>query len=229
MSQKNRYSYLKIALSISSTDPDLEDTIEDLEMMDNASSPVTRDDITIDALSPTNIIARRPNVIANGNIVNAALGEKEDWLNTSITGKKEEWLNASFNGRKENWPNAPFNENIANGYYGKEIGNHFQEKPGDRPAPRMHKLTAGKESMVIFNGDEKVISGNDSRVIPNEHPTARSMSLRLDASGATTYKSVDEMSPGDGNMGDLPYPSVPREKSNLMPPIETIDSPKEKR
>ena len=171
--------------------------------MDNASSPVTRDDITIDALSPTNIMARRANVVANGNIVNAAPGGKEDWLNTSLNGS------------------------IANGYVGKEFGNHFHEKPGDRPVPRVHKLTPGKESMVIFNGDEKVISGNDSRVIPNEHPT--SMSLRLDTSGATTYKSVDEMGAGDDNVGDLPYPSVPREKSNLMPPIETIDSPKEKR
>ena len=208
------------------TDPDLEDTIEDLEMMDNASSPVTRDDITIDALSPTNIMARRPNIVANGNVVNAAPDGKEDWLNTSVNERKEDWLQTSITKKQEELLN---NGGIANGYYGREMGNHFHEKPGDRPAPRIHKLTPGKESMVIFNGDEKVISGNDSRVIPNEYPTARSMSLRLDTNGASTYKSMDEMSPGHDHLNDAPYPSVPREKSNLMPPIETIDTPKEKK
>lgn len=190
--QKNVIKYYTLLL-----DPDLDETIEDLEM-DNASTIITRDDITVGALSPENIVARRATV-ANGNVVNAAPGGQNDWLNKSLNGS------------------------ISNGY----IGNHFNEKPGDRPAPRVHKLTPGKESMVIFNGDEKVISGNDSRVVPNEHPTARSMSLRFDQSGATTSKSLDDDGMEETDI-DLPYPSVPRSKSNLMPPIETIDSPKEK-
>ena len=185
-------------------DPDLDETIEDLEM-DNTSSPVTRDDITIDPLSPTNIMARRAVELPNGGILNKPAVMKEDYLNSSLNGS------------------------IPNGYLGKEMGNHFSEKPGDRPAPRVHKLTPGKETMVIFNGDEKVISGNDSRVVANNHPTSRSMIM--DQGGALTFKSLDEegnFNEYAGNADDLPYPSIPRAKSNLMPPIETIDSPKVK-
>ena len=179
-------------------------------MMENSSTPVTRDGILVDALSPTNLTAGRPIAVSNGNVVNMAPGREEDWLNRSMNG------------------------GLSNGYIGKDIGNYFHEKPGDRPAPRINKLTPGKESMVIFNGDEKVISGNDSRVIPNENPSARSM--RMDPSGVITFKSIDEEGTGydymgrisSENIGELPYPSIPREKSNLMPPIETIDSPKDK-
>ena len=191
-------------------DPDLEETIEDLELMENSSTPITRDDITVDAISPTYMAARKPLEATNGSVLNRVPGG-EDFLNRSMNG------------------------GIPNGYTGKDIGNYFHEKPGERPAPRVfNKLTPGKESMVIFNGEEPVISGNDTRVIPNENPSTRS--FRTDPGGVVTFRTIDEEGNGDNykgrlsseNFEDLPYPSVPRESSIMMPPIETSDSPKDK-
>ncbi|XP_060588195.1 uncharacterized protein LOC132743661 [Ruditapes philippinarum] len=130
-------------------------------------------------------------------------------------------------------PNGIVPSGMTNGSVRRDSGIDMSERSSERPMPRIG-INAAKESMVIFNGDEKVISGNDTRIVPNENPNART--LRMDNSmageGPLTLQGLDNEEYDE--LGELthresmPYPSLPREKSNLMPPIETTDPEKEK-
>lgn len=186
-------------------DPDKDDIIEDLELVDTSSTPVTRDEITFEAMSP--------NLISNGRIPNG------NPVSMSPTGTHT----GNF-----------LPSGMTNGSLRRDSGIAMTEKSSGRPTPRIG-LNPSKESMVIFNGDEKVISGNDTRIVPNENQNARTFQMNnsMSVGGPLTLEGLDneeddelgELSPHRENM---PYPSLPREKSNLMPPIETSDPEKDK-
>ena len=179
---------------------------EIIDMEDNASTIVTRDDITFEAGSP--------NLIPNGKPVSLPNG--------APVGNQNKGSYVTFNGGP---PTSPT----------RDSGIALTEKSSDRPTPRIG-INPSKEAMVIFNGDEKVISGNDSRIIPAENPSARTfrtMNPGLDPEvGIVSLTVLEENEVGDSvaelTPREYPYPSLPREKSNLMPPIETIDPEKEK-
>lgn len=176
-----------------------------MELIDTRSTPVTRDEITFEAMSPT--------VLSNGKIPNG------NPVSMTPTGTHT----GNF-----------FQNGVANGSLRQDSGIAMTDKSSSRPTPRIG-MNPSKESMVIFNGDEKVISGNDTRIVPNENPNAQTfqMNYSLPGDGPLTLEGLDdeesdelgELSPHRENM---PYPSLPREKSNLMPPIETTDPEKEK-
>ncbi|XP_052224008.1 uncharacterized protein LOC127839665 [Dreissena polymorpha] len=183
-------------------DPDKEDILQDLEVETARSTPVTRDEVTFEAVSPS--------FISNGKVANGHV--------------------KSFS------PEGGFSAHQTSSRRDSGIGSTEKSTFGSRPTPRIG-LNASKESMVIFNGDEKVISGNDTRIVPNTNPNPRVFHMEnfVTGEGPLTLQGLEdeegdqlaELSPGV-NKDSLPYPSLPREKSNLMPPIETADPEKEK-
>lgn len=85
-----------------------------------------------------------------------------------------------------------------------------------------------KSNMVIFEGDRTTGSANQSSVLPeNSNRQVSNISEFVNAETllpVTSYRNADRI--GNLNMSlhetdNLPYPSLPRERSNLMPPIET--------
>ncbi|KAL4219506.1 hypothetical protein ACF0H5_022083 [Mactra antiquata] len=185
-------------------DPDKDDIIEDLELVDSMASPVTRDEITFEAMSPS--------IISNGRLRQPVRLSPTDMHGGTY---------ANTNG-------------IANGSIRRDSGIAMTEKSLDRPTPRIG-LNQETEAMVIFNGEENVISGNDTRIIPIENPNARTLHMDTSGRGGTlTLQGLEDDEEMDvlGEMSDrenMPYPSLPREKSNLMPPIETSDPEKDGR
>jgi len=184
-------------------DPDKEDELIDLDLdhVTARSTPITRDEITFDAGSPS--------IISNGKLQNGHVKTLSPDL--LLAGN-----NVSSMRRDSR----------------RDSGIALTEKTlSDRPMPRIG-LNPSKESMVIFNGDEKVVSGNDTRVVPNTSRPPRTFHLEsfITGEGPLTLIGLEE----DDVVGELSpreshaYPSLPREKSNLMPPIETTDPEKDK-
>ncbi|XP_052788521.1 uncharacterized protein LOC128223272 [Mya arenaria] len=178
-------------------DPDKEDELIDMEVDTARSTPLTRDEITFDAVSPS--------IISNGKIGNGHA--------------------------KSLSPDGLFSTHNTSSM--QDSGIALTDKSiGERPTPRIG-INPSKESMVIFNGDQKVISGNDTRIVPNTNPNPRVFHMEnfIRGEGPLTIEGLDEE---DDSVGELtsrenyPYPSLPREKSNLMPPIETSDPEKNK-
>ena len=187
--QKNYFGIVIFHISIA--DPDKEDIIEDLELEDTRSEPLTREDIVFTAESPS-FIPNGNAHMANGHALGVAAGTTDGAV-------------------------IPLTDDAKLGV--------------TKATPRLNR---DRESMVIFNGDEKVISGNDSRVVPSEKQSFRR--FEPDTGGAghhgilTLQGLEDETGDGLGDLAspkDVPYPTLPREKSNLLPPIETIDPEKE--
>lgn len=184
-------------------DPDkTELPISDLEFQ-NTSSPVTRDEILFQAFSP--------NFYSNGKVSNGKIS------NVNL-------LSLS--------PNGTLNGSVRRD---SGIAMTVTNRSIDRPTPRIG-INPTKETMVIFNGDEKVVSGNNTRIVPNENREARTLTTYNSLSGQLEPLSINELDHEEGNDGigdlspssrDMSYPSFPREKSNLLPPMETADPEKE--
>ena len=132
-------------------------------------------------------------------------------------------------------PNGFIPSGMTNGSARRDSGIDMSERSSERPIPRIGLNTA-KDSMVIFNGDEKVVSGNQTRIVPNENPNARTLRMNnsMAGEGQLTLHGLDLEE--EDELGELtqsqresmPYPSLPREKSNLFPPRETLEIENEK-
>lgn len=195
-------------------DPDGDTTVEDMEPEDDQSLPVTRDDITFVTESPV----FSPSVgVLNGYHGNGYPGNQS--YRSRGQQDAQDHVDPHYNSYMPGVSRSRMNSDDTN-----------TGKTSLRPTLRIGVATS-KQPMVIFNGDSNVLRETEPRATANKN---RNIVFNMD-NFISAEKPVASYSHDLEETGDipvitpydsLPYPSLPREKSNLMPPIETNDSDK---
>ena len=218
------------------SDPD-DASIKEMNANDSRSTPVTRDEIRFQTESPLpldsgvpihTLLQDRNNIPVNNNVHVS----NNVPVSNVVFPPNQVSHGVLVNGYSSNQPG--YSEQRTNGYvqHDAEPTVPQHSEPYTRRASfKMSGDNVG-ENMVIFEDNRRKTSDDSLRVFNVVNETSKVKFIDHDinefinaemALPMTSYSVMETVSNESSRESEtLPYPSYPRERSNLMPPIETI-------